>query len=198
MSTRADVLIAVDDLPAALAAGAQLLDVRWRLGEKPGSGFDRYLQGHLPDARFLDLEAVLTGPTTDPTLGRHPLPDVDQLGAGLGALGIDPALPIVVYDEPGSFAAGRAWWVLRWAGLDVRVLDGGITRLGGCRAACWRPRSRRRPSGCPSRSPPATCPRWTQTTWRPSTAPSSTSALPSATAARSSRSTPGPATSPAR
>jgi len=120
------VLIAVDDLPAAQAGGAQLLDVRWRLGEKPGSGFDRYLQGHLPDARFLDLEAVLTGATDDPTLGRHPLPDIDQLGAGLGALGIDPALPIIVYDEPGSFAAGRAWWVLRWAGLDVRVLDGGL------------------------------------------------------------------------
>ncbi|HEY3410905.1 MAG TPA: hypothetical protein VGK53_22290, partial [Propionicimonas sp.] len=70
MSTRADVLITVDELPAALAAGAQLLDVRWRLGEKPGSGFDRYLQGHLPEARFLDLEAVLTGATTDKTLGR--------------------------------------------------------------------------------------------------------------------------------
>lgn len=124
--TRADVLISVDELPAALAAGAQLLDVRWTLGEQPGAGIGRYLQGHLPGARFLDLEAVLTGPTSDPALGRHPLPDADQLGAGLGALGIDPGLPIVVYDEPGSFAAGRAWWVLRWAGLDVRVLDGGI------------------------------------------------------------------------
>ncbi len=120
------MLLSVAELPAALAAGAQLLDVRWSLGERPGTGFDRYLQGHLPDARFLDLEAVLTGPTTDPRSGRHPLPDIDQLGAGLGALGIDPALPVVVYDEPGSFAAGRAWWVLRWAGLDVRVLDGGI------------------------------------------------------------------------
>jgi thiosulfate/3-mercaptopyruvate sulfurtransferase len=120
------VLLNVAELPAALNAGAQLLDVRWNLGEKPGSGFDRYLQGHLPDARFLDLEAVLTGPSSDPRLGRHPLPDIDQLGAGLGALGIDPGKPIVVYDDPGSFAAGRAWWVLRWAGLDVRVLDGGI------------------------------------------------------------------------
>ncbi|MCA0308213.1 MAG: sulfurtransferase [Actinobacteria bacterium] len=126
MSTRDDVLIPVDALPAALAAGAQLLDVRWTLGEQPGSGFGRYLQGHLPGARFLDLEAVLTGPTTDPTRGRHPLPDADQLGAGLGALGVDPSRPVVVYDEPGGFAAGRAWWVLRWAGLDVRVLDGGL------------------------------------------------------------------------
>lgn len=126
METRAQVLVTVDELPDALAAGAQLLDVRWRLGEQPGAGFGRYLQGHLPGARFLDLEAVLTGPATDPTLGRHPLPDADQLGAGLGALGIDGSRPIVVYDEPGSFAAGRAWWVLRWAGLDVRVLDGGV------------------------------------------------------------------------
>lgn len=126
MSTRGDVLISVEELPAALAAGAQLLDVRWNLGEQPGTGFGRYLEGHLPGARFLDLEAVLTGPTTDPTLGRHPLPDAGQLGAGLGALGIDPERPIAVYDEPGSYAAGRAWWVLRWAGLDARVLDGGI------------------------------------------------------------------------
>nr|WP_300147612.1 sulfurtransferase [Propionicimonas sp.] len=126
MTSRSDVLITVDELPDALAAGAQLLDVRWNLGEQPGAGFGRYLQGHLPGARFLDLEAVLTGPTTDPALGRHPLPDAAQLGAGLGALGIDPVRPIVVYDDPGSFAAGRAWWVLRWAGLDARVLDGGV------------------------------------------------------------------------
>ncbi len=116
----------IDELDDVLAAGAQLLDVRWKLGEQPGAGFGRYLQGHLPGARFLDLEAVLTGPTTDPMLGRHPLPDAVQLGVGLGALGIDPSRPVVVYDEPGSYAAGRAWWVLRWAGLDARVLDGGI------------------------------------------------------------------------
>lgn len=126
MSTRSEVLVSVEELPAALAAGAQLLDVRWQLGEATGSGRRRYLDGHLRGARFLDLEKVLTGPIGDPTLGRHPLPDTERLGEGLGALGVDPRRPIVVYDEPGSFAAGRAWWVLRWAGLQARVLDGGI------------------------------------------------------------------------
>ena len=109
----------------ALPQGAQLLDVRWGLTDPPGAGLAAYRAGHIPGARFLDLEAVLTGPKTDPTLGRHPLPDADRLRSGLGVLGIDALRPIVVYDVPGSFAAGRAWWVLRWAGLDARVLNGG-------------------------------------------------------------------------
>ena len=126
MSDRSEVLVTVNELPDAVNAGAQLLDVRWQLGEQPGAGRRSFLEGHLPGARFLDLERVLTAPLSDPVLGRHPLPDAARLAAGLGALGVDPGRPIIVYDEPGSFAAGRAWWVLRWAGLDVRVLDGGL------------------------------------------------------------------------
>lgn len=125
-SARNEVLISVNDLPDAVNAGAQLLDVRWQLGEAPGAGYQEYLAGHLPSARFLDLEKILTGPLTDPRLGRHPLPSADQLAAGLGAMGIDPQRPIIVYDQPGSYAAGRAWWVLNWAGLHAWVLDGGI------------------------------------------------------------------------
>jgi len=121
--SRDDVLITTDAL--AEQARVDLLDVRWQLGEPAGAGRARYLSGHLPGARFLDLESVLTRPGA-PSDGRHPLPDVANLERGLGALGVDGSTPIVVYDEPGSFAAGRAWWVLRWAGLDVRVLDGGI------------------------------------------------------------------------
>ena len=126
--TRATVIIGVDELLARLAAPTppQLLDVRWRLGAPSAEAYGRYLDAHLPGAKFLDLENVLTGPLTDPLQGRHPLPDAGRLAAGLAALGVDPDSEIVVYDEPGSFAAGRAWWVLRWAGLDVRVLDGGL------------------------------------------------------------------------
>lgn len=124
---RADVLVTVPELAAALERDAvTLLDVRWRLGEPAGAGAARYAVAHLPGARFLDLETVLTRHTADPRDGRHPLPDLDALAAGLDAAGVREGQPVVVYDEAGSFAAGRAWWVLRWAGFEVRVLDGGI------------------------------------------------------------------------
>jgi len=119
---RNDVLITADELEGS---EVDLLDVRWRLGEPAGAGRERYLSGHIAGARFLDLESVLTQPGT-PTDGRHPLPEVATLAAGLGAIGVSGDRPVVVYDEAGSFAAGRAWWVLRWAGLQVRVLDGGV------------------------------------------------------------------------
>jgi len=121
--SHADVVIPLN----ALSPDAQLLDARWSLGQSPGAGHAAYLAGHVPGARFLDVDAVLVGPKSDPLLGRHPLPDATLVASGLGALGVDQTRPVVVYDVPGSYAAGRAWWVLTWAGLDVRVLDGGWT-----------------------------------------------------------------------
>jgi thiosulfate/3-mercaptopyruvate sulfurtransferase len=123
--TRTAHLVTVDELADRLDT-VRLLDVRWALKDTPGDGRRRYAEGHLPGARFLDLEEVLTSHTGDPLDGRHPLPDATTLADGLGALGVDPDDDLVVYDEPGSFAAERAWWVLRWAGLRARVLDGGI------------------------------------------------------------------------
>ena len=134
---RSDVLITPDELDGVLA-DVDVLDVRWRLGEPAGAGRVRYRDSHLPGARFLDLESVLTR-HGEPTEGRHPLPRADQLARGLGLLGVDGSRPIVVYDEAGSFAAARAWWVLRWAGLDVRVLDGGVD--------AWSARNRPMTSG---------------------------------------------------
>ncbi|HRW20019.1 MAG TPA: sulfurtransferase [Dermatophilaceae bacterium] len=130
--SRDDVLITPSELRERLAE-VRLLDVRWRLGEDPAAGRSRYELAHLPGAGFLDLEAVLTRHTGDPRDGRHPLPDLGELAAALGALGVDEHSEVVVYDEAGSFAAARAWWVLTWAGVRTRVLDGGYAawRLAG-------------------------------------------------------------------
>ena len=117
MSTRTNVLVTVPELADLLLAGSAaplaLLDVRWTLGEVPGSGRQRYAAGHLPGAAFLDLESALTRHTGDRRDGRHPLPVPAVLRDALAEAGVRAGQQIVVYDEPGSFAAGRAWWVLR-------------------------------------------------------------------------------------
>lgn len=75
MSTRTNVLVTVPELADLLLAGSAaplaLLDVRWTLGEVPGSGRQRYAAGHLPGAAFLDLESALTRHTGDRRDGRQ-------------------------------------------------------------------------------------------------------------------------------
>ncbi len=117
-------------LAAALAVSPApaLLDIRWRLGGPPG--LDRYREGHLPGARFVDLDRDLAGP---PGVvggggpgGRHPLPEAGAFEAAMRRAGVDDGRPVVVYDENDSMAAARAWWLLRYFGhQQVQVLDGG-------------------------------------------------------------------------
>ncbi|MDQ2758385.1 MAG: rhodanese-like domain-containing protein, partial [Actinomycetota bacterium] len=114
-SPRQQVLVSPAELAAELGGESPpvVLDVRWHLMDPAGAGRERYAAGHLPGSRFLDLESVLTRHTGDPLDGRHPLPDAATLSTGLGALGVRAGDDLVVVDEPGSFAAERAWWVLR-------------------------------------------------------------------------------------
>jgi thiosulfate/3-mercaptopyruvate sulfurtransferase len=125
------VLIGAEEL-LARAGRTVLLDVRWALGDD--RGHERYLEGHLPGAVFVDLDAELADPPF-PEGGRHPLPSLQRLQRAARRWGIRVGDAVVVYDDSGGAAAARAWWLLRWAGLpDVRLLDGGLAawrRTGG-------------------------------------------------------------------
>jgi thiosulfate/3-mercaptopyruvate sulfurtransferase len=117
-------LISVDELAGLLVGGHPpvLLDVRWRLTGPPAE--PDYRAGHIPHAVFVDLDADLADPPGE--RGRHPLSDPDRLQDTLRRWGIRDESPVVAYDDGDATSAARAWWVLRWAGIeDVRVLDGG-------------------------------------------------------------------------
>ena len=122
---RSDVLVSAAEL-AELLEGEKpplLLDVRWRLDQPDGSA--DYRAGHIPGARYVSLEAVLAehGPAT---AGRHPLPSTQRLQRELARLGVTADRELIAYDNSGGWAAARAWWVLRNAGLSIRILDGGL------------------------------------------------------------------------
>lgn len=125
-------LITPDDFADALRAERPpvVLDVRWRLGGPHGR--PDHLAGHIPGAVFVDLDDELAAHGS-PAEGRHPLPDAAAFQAAARRWGIDDGDLVVVYDDWLGYGAARAWWMLADAGVDVRVLDGGLAawRAGG-------------------------------------------------------------------
>ncbi|WP_329363939.1 sulfurtransferase [Streptomyces sp. NBC_00669] len=108
---------------AAAPASTAVLDVRYKMGGPPGHG--EYAAGHIPGARYVDLDTALAGPPGPG--GRHPLPDTEVFGAAMRAAGVGADTDVVLYDDWNGWGPARAWWLLRWAGHErVRVLDGGL------------------------------------------------------------------------
>jgi thiosulfate/3-mercaptopyruvate sulfurtransferase len=106
--------LATDDPPV-------VLDVRWTLGGP--SGEDAFRKGHIPGARFVDLDHELSAP---PGPGRHPLPDAASFGEAMRRRGVDESRLVVAYDAATGTSAARAWWLLRYFGHpNVALLDGG-------------------------------------------------------------------------
>jgi thiosulfate/3-mercaptopyruvate sulfurtransferase len=128
-------LVSASELLAELTTDPDsvvLIDVQWNLTTAAGPpGRELYAAAHLPGAHHVDLDAELAGPPGRG--GRHPLPQAHAVAAAAQRCGADNDSRIVVYDQDASYAAARAWWVLRHFGAsDVRVLEGG---LGAWRAA---------------------------------------------------------------
>jgi thiosulfate/3-mercaptopyruvate sulfurtransferase len=101
------------------------------------SGIHAYSTGHIPGAVFANLDRDLSGAKTNAAgvfLGRHPLPDSEELIFRLRRLGISEDTQVIAYDAHGGMFAARLWWLLRSIGhAAVAVLDGGLaswTALG--------------------------------------------------------------------
>jgi thiosulfate/3-mercaptopyruvate sulfurtransferase len=110
--------------PPGANAGLAVIDCRFDLSE-PRAGRLLYLAGHIPGARYADLNEDLSGPVT-PASGRHPLPRLESFAATLARLGIASGVQVVAYDAANGAFAARLWWMLRaWGHPDVAVLDGG-------------------------------------------------------------------------
>jgi thiosulfate/3-mercaptopyruvate sulfurtransferase len=116
-------LITAAELRETLKSAAPPVVLDVRSGQ---DGRAAFLAGHIPSAAYVDLRAELSGPGT-PADGRTPLPPAASLQEAMRRWGIGAGGDVVVYDVAGGLSAGRAWWLLRWAGhAPVMLLDGGL------------------------------------------------------------------------
>ena len=108
------------------ARGLCFVDCRFRLDDAT-AGRRAYADRRLPGARFLDLEADLSGPIDLTRTGRHPFPSLARLREAFAAAGIPQDSALVFYDDAGGAFAARAWWSAAALGhARARVLDGGL------------------------------------------------------------------------
>ncbi|MEM1362136.1 MAG: 3-mercaptopyruvate sulfurtransferase [Pseudomonadota bacterium] len=103
----------------------RLLDGSWHM---PAAGRDaraEYEIGHIPGARFFDIEDISDNRSELP----HMAPPTEKFISRLRKMGVGDGHQVVVYDGAGLFSAARVWWLFRLMGkTDVAVLDGGFPK----------------------------------------------------------------------
>lgn len=102
-----------------------IFDATWYV---PGTNADarqQYLEEHIPNALFFDIDDISDLSTPLP----HMLPNPIKFSSRMRRLGVGDGMTIVIYDHLDLFSAARAWWMFRSMGVtNVYVLDGGMRK----------------------------------------------------------------------
>lgn len=141
-------LLEGDHPPAVLDASLELHSAEFDGDYRITSGRARWIAGHIPGSQHVDVPSQFSDNSSRLHYA-HPTPE--DIAAELARLGIDKGQQVVVYDTTGMMFAARLWYLLRWIGVDVRVLDGGLAE--------WRVRGYPIAEG--DEKPPAAVPAWT-------------------------------------
>ncbi len=103
----------------------RILDASWYLPDMNRDPKAEYNAGHIPGARFFDIDEISDGRSALP----HMVPPVEKFMSRMRAMGVGDGHQIVVYDGAGLFSAARVWWLFRLMGkTDIAVLDGGFPK----------------------------------------------------------------------
>lgn len=103
----------------------RILDGSWYLPQQGRDAKAEYDAGHIPGARFFDIDEISDLRSDLP----HMAPPVEKFMSRLRAMGVGDGHQVVVYDGAGLMSAARVWWLFRLMGQEnVAVLDGGFPK----------------------------------------------------------------------
>ncbi|MEM0944501.1 MAG: 3-mercaptopyruvate sulfurtransferase [Pseudomonadota bacterium] len=121
-----DNLVSTEWLAERLGApDIRIVDASYHLPDTGRDAKAEYAAGHLPGARFFDIDEIADAKSPLP----HMLPPTEKFVARVRAMGIGDGHRVIVYDQTGLFSAARVWWMFRLFGHgDVAVLDGGLPK----------------------------------------------------------------------
>lgn len=103
----------------------RILDASYYLPDMGRDARAEYDAGHIPGARFFDIDDISDHRSDLP----HMAPPPEKFMSRLRKLGVGDGHQVVVYDGAGLFSAARVWWLFRLMGkTEVAVLDGGMPK----------------------------------------------------------------------
>ena len=119
-------LVSTDWLAAHISdPDLRILDASWYLPDAGRDAKAEYAAGHIPAARFFDIDEISDQRSVLP----HMAPPPEKFISRLRAMGVGDGHQVVIYDGSGLFSAARVWWTFRLMGkVDVAVLDGGFPK----------------------------------------------------------------------
>ena len=126
MSDDPKILVSTDWLEAHLKdPDLRIFDASWYLPAMNRDPRAEYDQGHIPGARFFDIDEISDQRSKMP----HMAPPPEKFISRMRAMGVGDGHQVVVYDGVGLFSAARVWWLFRLMGkTDIAVLDGGYPK----------------------------------------------------------------------
>ena len=119
-------LISTDWLAAHIKdPDLRIFDASWYLPDADRDARSEYDAGHIPGARFFDIDDISDARSELP----HMAPPIEKFMSRMRAMGVGDGHQVVVYDGSGLFSAARVWWLFRLMGqTNVAVLDGGLPK----------------------------------------------------------------------
>lgn len=124
MTDDPQTLVSADWLAAHLKdSDLRIFDATWFLPGMERDAKAEYAAGHIPGARFFDIDEIADLRSELP----HMAPPVEKFMSRMRAMGVGDGHQVVVYDALGLFSAARVWWLFRLMGQkNIAVLDGGL------------------------------------------------------------------------
>ena len=121
-----------------------IFDATKYLPNEGRDGLAEFRTGHIPGARFFDIDDIADADTDLP----HMVPTPGRFARKLSALGVGNRTRVIFYDQKGLASAARGWWMMGLFGHDhAAVLDGGLPK--------WRAEGHAIATGEPSVAVPA-------------------------------------------
>lgn len=119
------VFVPAEELRERIHSGKNQAVIAALWEPEEGKAWSTFQSEHIPTAMFCDPPMTLAG-MPGRRAGRNPMPTVDILLKAARSWGVEKGHPTYIYDTGNGVFAARAWWMLRWLGVeDVHIVDGG-------------------------------------------------------------------------